>query len=164
MASGKLTVARALARRTGLALFHNHLVVDAVAALFPFGAPEFVALRDALWMRSFEEAVRARRSLIFTFAPESTVAPDFPERVRALVEGRGGRLTFVALTLDAAEQRRRLMDESRVRFGKLRDLALFDALEADFTRSLAAMPVPALTIDTGSTEPEAAAERIARIL
>ena len=40
VAAGKLTVARALAARTGLALFHNHLVVDAVAAVFPFGSEE----------------------------------------------------------------------------------------------------------------------------
>ncbi|WP_210505209.1 hypothetical protein [Naasia sp. SYSU D00057] len=32
-ASGKLTTARALAERTGFALFHNHLVVDALLAL-----------------------------------------------------------------------------------------------------------------------------------
>ncbi len=32
-AAGKLTVAREVARLTGAALFHNHLVVDAVAAL-----------------------------------------------------------------------------------------------------------------------------------
>src|ERR1700751_4193719 len=37
-ASGKLTIARELATLTGFALFHNHLVVDAVAAAFPFGS------------------------------------------------------------------------------------------------------------------------------
>jgi cytidylate kinase len=30
-ASGKLTVARAIAARTGLPVFHNHLAVDAAA-------------------------------------------------------------------------------------------------------------------------------------
>jgi hypothetical protein len=34
LASGKLTVARELAARTGVALFHNHLVVDAVGSVF----------------------------------------------------------------------------------------------------------------------------------
>jgi len=32
-ASGKLTVARELATLTGYRLFHNHLIVDAVAAV-----------------------------------------------------------------------------------------------------------------------------------
>ncbi|MDV3459172.1 hypothetical protein RZN05_19400 [Sphingomonas sp. HF-S4] len=42
-AAGKRTIARVIAE---LPLFHNHLVVDAVAAIFPFGAPEFVRLRE----------------------------------------------------------------------------------------------------------------------
>lgn len=51
MAAGKLTVARELAARTGFALFHNHLLVDAVAAVFPFGSPSFVRLREQFWGR-----------------------------------------------------------------------------------------------------------------
>ena len=43
-ASGKLTVARELAQITGLPLFHNHLVVDALLERLPFGDPEFVRL------------------------------------------------------------------------------------------------------------------------
>ena len=46
VASGKLTIARALAALTGLAVFHNHLVVDAVAAVFPFGSEPFIRLRE----------------------------------------------------------------------------------------------------------------------
>jgi hypothetical protein len=164
VASGKLTVARALAEQTGLPLFHNHLVVDAVAALFPFGSPQFVALREEFWMRGFEEAARAGRSLIFTFAPESTVAADFPQRAREMVERHGGDVSFVALTLDPQVQRRRLTDESRAEFGKLRDLALFETLEADFARAMAEMPVPALSIDTGITSPDYAARQIASVL
>jgi cytidylate kinase len=40
--SGKLTVARELSRMTGLRLFHNHLTVDAVTAVFDFGSEPFV--------------------------------------------------------------------------------------------------------------------------
>ena len=46
VASGKLTIARLVSERTGLPLFHNHLVVDAVAAVFPFGSEAFVILRE----------------------------------------------------------------------------------------------------------------------
>jgi len=38
VASGKLTIARALGQLSGFAVFHNHLVVDAVAAVFPSAA------------------------------------------------------------------------------------------------------------------------------
>ena len=47
-ASGKLTVGRELSRRPGYRLFHNHLVVDAVTAVFEFGSESFVRLREKL--------------------------------------------------------------------------------------------------------------------
>jgi hypothetical protein len=98
VASGKLTVARELAARTGVALFHNHLVVDAVGAVFPFGTETFSRLREQFWMTVFDEAAKHGRSLIFTFAPEPTVARDFPDRVRAIIESRGGEVIFVHFT------------------------------------------------------------------
>ena len=49
-AAGKLTIARELSRLTGLPVFHNHLIVNAVVAVFPFGSDEFVRLRDEFWM------------------------------------------------------------------------------------------------------------------
>ena len=48
--SGKLTIAKELATLTGFSLFHNHLVVDAVAAVFPFGSERFVKLREQFWL------------------------------------------------------------------------------------------------------------------
>ncbi|MGB9242841.1 MAG: hypothetical protein WCC03_05765 [Candidatus Acidiferrales bacterium] len=96
-ASGKLTIARELADRTGIALFHNHLVVDALEAVFPFGSEAFVRLREQFWLAVFADAAQADRSLIFTFAPEPTVARDFAERVRTLVQSAGGEVMFVAL-------------------------------------------------------------------
>ena len=36
---GKLTIAKGLARLRGYRVFHNHLIFDAVEAVFPFGSP-----------------------------------------------------------------------------------------------------------------------------
>lgn len=47
-ASGKLTVAQELSAITGYKLFHNHLTVNAVAALFEFGTPEFTRLTQPM--------------------------------------------------------------------------------------------------------------------
>ena len=41
-ATGKLTVARELARITGFNVFHNHLVVDLLLSIFEFGSKPFV--------------------------------------------------------------------------------------------------------------------------
>ena len=163
-ASGKLTVARALASRTGIALFHNHLVVDAVGAVFPFGSAPFVRLRERFWLDVFAAAAKAGRSLIFTFAPEPTVAADFPARARATVEAEGGRVTFVALTVSAAEQDRRLVAPDRAAFGKLRSLDLLRQLSDELARCTASMPAPALTIDTEAATPSEAAAAIEVLL
>jgi hypothetical protein len=160
VASGKLTVARELAALTGLPLFHNHLVVDAVHAVFPFGSGPFVQLREEFWLRVFDEAARAGTSLIFTFAPEPTVSPDFPQRARELVARSGGETRFVALAVDPRAQEERLLAADRAAFGKMRSVELLRSLRADFARCLAQMPAPDLTIDTTDTPPGEAAQRI----
>ena len=163
-AAGKLTVARAVAERTGFALFHNHLIVDALLAVFPFGSEEFAALRERFWIETFRAAARCGRSLVFTFCPEPTVAPGFAERARIAVEEAGGTVAFVRLHVDREEQERRLVAPGRSEFGKLRDLPLLRSLRPGFEAALAGMPPPALTIDTTRTDPGEAADRIAALL
>jgi chloramphenicol 3-O-phosphotransferase len=163
-ASGKLTVARALAERTGIAVFHNHLVVDALEAVFPFGSEPFVRLREQFWLAVFAEAAQADRSLIFTFAPEPTVARDFAERVRTLVQSAGGEVMFVALKVPQEEQERRLKRPDRATFGKLRSVDLLRRLRDDYAACAAAMPAPTLTFDTSIVEPGEAAAMIARAM
>lgn len=158
-ASGKLTVARELAALTRLPLFHNHLVVDALLAVFPFGSPAFVELREAMWMDVFRAAAAEGRSLIFTFHPEASVAPDFPERVVALVEATGGGVDFVALTCAPEVVAARVEAASRQVSGKLSSLALLRELEAK--GAFAYPPLPAaVEVDTGAVEPAEAAIRI----
>jgi hypothetical protein len=161
VASGKFTVGRELAKLTGLPLFHNHLVVDAVGAVFAFGTEPFVRLREDLWLQIIGEAARRGQSVIFTFAPEPTVDAGFPNRVRVLVESFGGAVLFVALAVPPDEQERRLLDPGRAAFGKLRSLDLLLNLRADFARCMAEMPTPDLAIDTASDSPLRAATQIA---
>lgn len=160
-ASGKLTVAQALARLTGLPLFHNHLVVDALLERLDFGEPEFVRLRESMWMAGFETAASQGRSLIFTFAPEPTVPDGFPDRVAAMIAHHGGRVRYVRLVLSDEEQERRIADASRRKFRKLASLDLLRALRAGFRASEAEMPPADLVIDSELDDPETAARRIA---
>ena len=158
-ASGKLTVARELAVLTGLPLFHNHLVVDALLAVFPFGSKPFVELREAIWLDVFRAAAAERRSLIFTFHPEVSVAPDFPQRAVALVEAAGGQVDFVALRCAPDVADARVEDASRQASGKLSSRALRRELEA--SGAFAYPPIPAaIEVDTGAVEPADAALRI----
>lgn len=160
-ASGKLTVARELARITGLPLFHNHLVVDALLERLPFGDPEFVRLREAMWMAGFETAASASQSLIFTFAPEDTVVEGFPGRVIDLISGFGGEVKFVRLVISPEEQERRIGNASRKEFRKLISLDLLRELRASFLEAEAEMPAAHLVIDSELDDPQTAARRIA---
>ena len=93
------------------------------------------------------------------------MAPDFPERAPArLSPPTGGSTDFIRLTLPVVEQERRIDAADRGSFGKLRSLDLLRLLRVQFTAGEAAMPPPALTIDTGQVTPEAAARMIAAAL
>jgi len=156
-ASGKLTVARALATLSGLPVFHNHFAVDAAASVFAFGSDAFIRLRETYWLAMFEEAAANQRSIIFTFTPEPSVPSDFPARVRTLVERYGGTVDFIRLTVEREEQEARLDAPSRSEFGKLRSLDLLRQLRTTFATCEAAMPEGRISIDTTRTTPEAAA-------
>jgi hypothetical protein len=160
-AAGKLTVARELAAISGLPVFHNHLVVDALLAVFPFGDPAFVKLREEMWMAVFAEAAKAGRSMIFTFQPEPTVDQSFPARAAQAWEAAGGRTAFVRLTVSRDVQEARLANVSRAEFRKLTSLDLLRDLRPGFEAAERAMPEAGLTIATDTTAPNEAARRIA---
>jgi chloramphenicol 3-O-phosphotransferase len=158
-AAGKLTVARELEALTGFRLFHNHLAVDLLESVFEFGSPPFVELREQLWLSVFRQAARTDVSLIFTFAPERTVRPGFPDAAEATVRGEGGSVCFVALRCAESEFERRLADPSRAAFGKLRSVEKYRELRD--TGVFEFPPLRAdLEVDTEVLSPAEAARRI----
>jgi hypothetical protein len=158
--SGKLTVARELSRMTGLQLFHNHLTVDAVTAVFDFGSEPFVRLREQIWLSVFREAAQRHVSLIFTFTPERTVRASFIADTLNAVTSAGGRVLFVELTCPMDELERRIEHASRAQFGKLRSLELFRELNRTGAFEYPKLPDSGLSIDTSQTSPPQAAARI----
>ncbi len=159
-ASGKLTVARAVCRRSGLRLFHNHYAVDAALSLFEFGSPGFVTLRERIWLTAFEEAAAAGQSFVFTFHPEASVPGDFVEKAVAIVEGSGGRVFFVSLTCSEAVVESRIAADSRTAYRKLTSLEQYRTLRDAGAFDFPSLPEPALTLATDALTPDQAAERI----
>ena len=159
-AVGKLTVARELAEMTGLRLFHNHLIVDALLAVFDFGTEPFVKLREEIWLSIFREAAQHNISFIFTFAPERTVGPSFIEKAVDAIESSGGRVLFVELTCPVEELERRLTSASREAFGKLSSVNLFRELNQSGAFDYPKLPNSGLTIDTSQMSPRESAEEI----
>jgi len=158
-ASGKLTVARAVCERTGFRLFHNHLVVDTLLSVFQFGSPEFVKLRERTWLGVFEAAAKDGISLVFTFAPENTVRPEFIANAIETVEGAGGKVCFVELQCPVAELERRMDAPSRHQWQKLKSVEIFRELRDKGANDFPPLPA-GLVIDTGTMAPAEAAKKI----
>ena len=159
-AVGKLTVARELQLLSGWRLFHNHLIVDALLAVFEFGSADFIELRESIWLDVFSRASKAGvDGLIFTFNPENTVAQDFITRLVADAKARGDSLSFVALTCDEAEIERRLGSASRVG-QKLNSLELYRTLKADGAFDRPIMPAPDFSVATDRSTPADTARQI----
>jgi hypothetical protein len=157
-AAGKLTTARALAERLHCPAFHNHLVINVLTELFPFGSEPFVRLREEIWPSVFAEAASADTSVIFTFAPDITVRPGFPLRAQETVEGAGGHVHFVRLLVSDVEQERRINSPSRREWHKLADL---ETLKRQRERNEVPEEPPAdLTIDTELLSVDQAADAI----
>ena len=116
-AVGKMTVGEKLCQRTGFSLFHNHMAIEPVLGIFPFGSAPFGRLVSEFRRRIIEEAVEADLpGLVFTFVwdlelPEDTaLVTSYVE----IVESRGGRARFVELYADLEERLVRNTSELRL--------------------------------------------------
>jgi AAA domain len=159
---GKLTVGRELEALTGYRLCHNHLTVDLLSSVFDFGTASFSKLREKIWLDIFSEAASSNLpGVIFTFAFEPTVSPEFIGNLKTAVESRGGEVIFVKLTCADDELEKRVVSPSRLNFGKLSSLELFQELEAAGTFSDPGLMTNHLVLDTTGISPVDAAGRIA---
>jgi len=162
-AAGKYTIARELSALTGLPLFHNHLTVDLLLSVFPFGSPEFVRLRERIWLDVMTDAVAAGTSLIFTFNPERTVGPGFPAELARRCAALGGRVSFVSIECAEAEIERRIESDSRKAFRKLASLEDYRRLKAAGAFDFPPIPSEHL-VDSSVLGPADAARSIASAL
>lgn len=164
-ATGKLTIAQELASLTGYKLFHNHLAVDLLLSVFDFGSPPFIALREEIWLLVFDQGCRSHLDgMIFTFAPEGTVRPEFIQEMLGAVARGGGDVDFVELVCPLEELKRRMESPSRLQYRKLTSISLFEQLHTDGIFDASTMPRPKLSVDTSLSTPAQSAMHIAQTL
>lgn len=164
-AVGKLTIATELQAQTGWRLFHNHLTVDAIRAVFDFASAPFTEVVHRVRLDVFETAARNGVDVIFTNnsvwgVPDGrALFVSFAQEARRRVEHAGGRVVFVQLTAPHAVLEQRVGSEPRRERGKL--------VRADRLRELLAEMDPAplhaddLVVDTSTLPPHRAAATIA---
>ena len=116
-AVGKMTVGAALARRTGLRLFHNHMTLELVLPFFESGSPPFSRLVSEFRGRIFEEVAGSDLpGLIFTYvwAFNEPTDAQFVERVAGIFRARGARVCYVELEAGQEERLQRNETEFRL--------------------------------------------------
>jgi hypothetical protein len=163
--TGKLTVARELGAMTGWCVFHNHLTVDLLLPVFPFASPEFVELREQIWL-SVIEAAAAKRTpgLIFTFNPENSVRQTFIEAVQKAIAKYDGSIDFVEILCDPEVLEVRLDTPNRRQMKKLLSVELFRELRGQGVFDSPQMPKPQLRVDTTRQSPSQSAAEIVKAL
>jgi predicted kinase len=160
-ATGKLTVAKALAKTTGFRLFHNHLSVDLIASIFDFGSEAYTKYCRRLRLEVFAVAAKEGvEGLIFTFCYADPEDREFVERAIQIVEGRGGEVCFVHLYCDPLVLEERVVAKERETFQKIATVELLrKKLERwDFFSSVPFRE--SLQIDNSNLEAHEVAQRI----
>jgi hypothetical protein len=171
-AVGKMTVGHALARLTGLKLFHNHMTIDLVLPFFPFGTPPFGRLVGEFRRRIFEEvAASDGPGLIFTYVWALSDPGDtaYVDSLCAIFRERGARVAYAELYAEQAERLQRNRTPFRLEHKpSKRDVEWSDAnlrdLDARYQLNTAgdfAYPDAHLRLDTTRLPAEEAARRIA---
>ncbi|MEL6346786.1 MAG: AAA family ATPase [Myxococcota bacterium] len=109
-AVGKMTVGRQLETAVGFPLFHNHMTIEVVLPMFPFGTPPFSRLVNSFRAQVFDEVSKSDLpGFTFTY----TCAFDQPEEINYLAtihdrfSSQGWRVCFVELRADQKTRLRR---------------------------------------------------------
>ncbi|MDF2629553.1 MAG: hypothetical protein K0R39_3384, partial [Symbiobacteriaceae bacterium] len=116
-AVGKMTVGLELQKLTGMPLFHNHMTIEPLLRIFPYGSPPFARLNEEFRTRIFEEAAASDLpGLIFTYVWAFDVAEDkeFLDKVTAIFTAQGAEVCYVELSSPLGERLRRNETELRL--------------------------------------------------
>jgi hypothetical protein len=112
-----MTVGYELARLAGYKLLHNHMTVEPVLDIFPFGSPPFDRLVSEFRRRIIEETVAADLpGLVFTmvWGLELTGDAETVASYAEIVESAGGRVSFVELYAELEERLERNHSDFRL--------------------------------------------------
>jgi hypothetical protein len=160
-ATGKLTVAKELAKLTNYKIFHNHLTVDLLRSVFKFGTKTFFDLSDRIRLEIFEAAAKEKiDGLIFTFCYSHPDDDKFVKKVKKRVEKYGGEVDFIQLYCEISELKNRVKEASRENFAKIKTKK---GLEASLRKWDLFTPIPfvkSLQIDNTNISAKQVANKI----
>ena len=158
-AVGKLTVAKAIAERQPFTILHNHLTIDPVALVLPFGSDTFWRVVGRFRRELVGAAAEEGIDLIYTYV----FAPGDEDHVREIVaayEERGGVVTLVQLLAPREVLLRRVLEEDRRQHGKITDVETLARLLDEYDDFTSPASAGGLVLDLGTRSAADAADEI----
>lgn len=165
-ASGKLTVAQAIAKSNNYPLFHNHMVAYFASTLFAYGTDGYATFSEKLRTTAVDAVIKANLpGLIMTFAYGVETAGGKRDNavlkhIASRVTRAGGSVLFVRLTCDDASLLKRVGRSDRTKFHKLTKPAILKCILRDYRVKDAVPFAESLVVDTNKLSPAAATRLI----
>jgi hypothetical protein len=158
---GKLTVAKELSRLTGYKVFHNHLTLNYVSALFDWD-DTFWRLVRGIRLQMIEAAADEGVNLVFTCVYPAEEDDEHLRQFKDAVEKYGGRMRLVQLLCERDVHETRLVADGRAALYKMTSVAsLRRALEREPRMIQPAQGFESLCLDNTHIPPDEAARQIA---
>jgi len=123
-ATGKLTIAQELVKLTGFKLYHNHLAVDLVESIFNRGKYKDIFFSLIAQVNLFMLSKATKNNIPGIIMTSCYIHPDeddFIDELIHVVTENGGEVDFVQVICNETELLKRVIENSRKKFGKLRD-------------------------------------------
>lgn len=162
-AVGKLTVAQALATRTGFRVLHNHLLVDLSHALFGYGTEASRVFARRVRDVSLEAARAERLSGVILTYVYARDRDGYILELCSRAEAAGDDVCLVRLTCGAETLEARVADPSRTAFNKLTSVTGLRGKLGELAEPFGSVDGrESLGLRTDELTPDEAAERVVR--
>ena len=157
-ASGKLTIAKKLAEKTGISLFHNHLTFDLAEVLYePFTQPFYDYCAD-LRLDVFGDAKLAHQDLIFTFF---YISPDDDNFVNKIIHIAGeDNVKFVKIEASSDTLLDRVENKDRAKYSKINSKSVLTRYLKENNWNESIEKTDSLIISTDNLSPDEAVLKI----
>jgi len=158
--TGKLTIGKELAMKTGFVLFHNHMILNALSEIFGYEHPTRRKLEKEFRSRIIEESVSDNINLICTGVIMRD-NEDFYKKVIHMVTSKGGECLLVHLTTSNNVLEKRIGNLSRKALTKISTIERLHEWSKQYPESFDRIDYPhQVSIDTSNSSPEQIADTI----
>lgn len=153
-AVGKYTVAKELAAHIGYPLFHNHIAIDYVVSVIPWGEAGFFDTFEKVRHQLVSGALANGYSLVTTFVYAKPHDDAFVAGLQTLVKQANARFCAVRLTCSRDTLFARIGDDHRAPMGKASSAEVLESVLSEHECFASVDGIESLVIDTDQMSPE----------